>query len=297
MKPVNVGNAAERYLAGESAKSIADSLGISQGPVLRHLRELGILRSIRESRLFGKQINEDSIVNRYVSGESEQAIAISLGVSRMTIRPILVSRGIRIRGIQEASALFMAGTTPEFRLQITEAAHAAVRGSTKSDEQLRNSSAAREASPKPSSLEKDVSTMIKSKGIMFIPQKAIGPYNVDIALTESSVAVEILGGHWHAGGYHARVHRQRTDYLLNSGWIPVYVWITKQFPFAVQALDYIIATHETRCSDKSAWSEEHVIRGDGYGGPISKGYPARVPVIPCYKASLDSRSNNLGSRK
>ena len=76
--------------------------------------------------------------------------------------------------------------------------------------------------------ERVLDEMLQAFGHHPVPQKAIGPYNVDLAV--GSVAVEVLGGEWH--GYKPR-HRERTEQILDAGWSMVFVWDTPTYPLAV----------------------------------------------------------------
>jgi hypothetical protein len=106
--------------------------------------------------------------------------------------------------------------------------------------------------------------MLQERGFSVTPQKAIGIYNVDIAVNGTPVIVEIFGGGWHCSGHHLARHRERFDYLLNSGYFPIIVWVNgTRSPLESGAADYIIACIQDIRGTKPVWSKEKMIRGNG----------------------------------
>ncbi|MDY6811182.1 MAG: hypothetical protein SW127_19565, partial [Actinomycetota bacterium] len=111
--------------------------------------------------------------------------------------------------------------------------------------------------------ERLVAKMFNDIGIDTVLQKACGPYNIDIFVARYSIAVELFGGHWHSHGLHAERFRKRFDYILNCNFIPVIVWVTRNYPVEQAAIDKIVAIGEESRHNKAIWRTEHVIRGDG----------------------------------
>ncbi len=208
------------------------------------------------------KFDTDDVCRRYLAGETEQGLAKNLNVSRSVISRILFEGGVTRRTASESMYLRMSQTSPEERIRLTDAAHAAVRGVPQSEEQVAKVALTRETKHvNVSALEKQLAAMLA--GIDITPQKAVGRYNVDLALTESRIAVEVFGGNWHASGDHAGRFRKRCDYLINAGWLPVIMWVSSKHPITEWAVNYIIALHQIRRSDESFGGQEHVIRGTG----------------------------------
>lgn len=184
--------------------------------------------------------------------------------------------------------------TPERRRQVIEAAVATNTGGRRSD-------AAKVAKARTcelrqthiSPLEVELVAMLRARGIDLVQQKAIGPYNVDIAT--GSVAVEVFGGGWH------NTHRDgvRLRYFLNRGWSVIVVWVdTKQYPLTADAAEYVVAHCELAKSNPAAARGYRVIRGSGEllsaGSPdpddvpdvLTRGYrldlPETVPYGTCH---------------
>ena len=81
----------------------------------------------------------------------------------------------------------------------------------------------------------------QNQGVGVIYQKAIGPYNADLAI--GTVAVEVLGGQWHRIKHHGK----RLRYILDAGWDVIYIWVdAKHFPLGPGAAEYVIAHCEFR---------------------------------------------------
>jgi very-short-patch-repair endonuclease len=291
MNNLDVDDIARRYLAGETQKGIAKSLGVSAQVVNRRLHKAGVqLRTAREVNRATCNcipVDETVAVSMYSSGYSELAIARHFGVTRNLIRGALLGRGVTIRGRSDANLIRMAKMTAEERKVLTDAAHAAVRGIPKSEEEVMKTALGRERRQTHSSrYELQLAGMIEERGIPVRRQKAVGRYNVDIAIEESSVAVEVFGGHWHSHGVHAARYRQRCDYLLDRGWLPIIVWVTAAYPLRREAAHYIVAWHDARCFYKTPTRQEHVIRGNGDGGPIFRADHDGRPVVPSLESSL-----------
>lgn len=223
-------------------------------------------------------IDVDDLVRRYLSGESEKALAEAFGVSRGPIRDRLQKAGVEMRGRSEAMFTRMSRTEPEERSRLASAAHAARRGQKDDPESLSRRAAAREGkidgnvSPAEVLLLRDM----RSRGLDVIPQKAIGPYNVDVAT--GTVAVEILGGTWHR----AKRHGERLRHILDSGWDVIYVWVDGiKFPLGPGATDYVITHLEFRQGAPAEPRCYRVIRGTGEflagGGADSENIPDVIP--------------------
>lgn len=210
--------------------------------------------------------NLDNIIARYQGGEPEQKLARECGVSRGVIRRYLIERGIAPRNISQSMFIRMANATPEYRSAITKASHDAIRGTKRTIKDRTQRAKTRELKGLGiSSLEIEFADMLKSRGITdIVHQKAIGIYNVDIALKSARIAIEINGGGWHNSEHHRRLHQKRIPFILNEGWHVVIIWVDNTGnSLTMGACDYIISLMQKFSLNKPAWSEYHVIRGQG----------------------------------
>lgn len=195
--------AIESYQAGATAREVAAAYGISKNSVLRGLERAGVPR-----RSAGAQpklvIDIDSAVARYRAGEACGPIAASIGVSERYLRQLLHGRGVEFRA-------------PSAYPAHVGAAHAAVRGSKRSHEELVRRAQTRERTGSNSSFYEDqAAEILDFAGIPYIRQKAIGKYNVDFALPERMVVLEVKGG-----GYRVSIQRNRATrraFIESEGW-------------------------------------------------------------------------------
>jgi len=238
-------------------------------------------------------LNIQDISKRYLAGESEQKIAKSLGVSRSVIARRLAEAGIRRRTESEIRKLMWKKITSSTeRKRLMSAAHAAIRDVTQSEEHRCKIAITREQRQIGiERAERILADKLRKYGLTITLQKAIGRYNVDIAIHEGSIAVEIFGGHWHGHGRHAARFRKRFDYLLNSGWLPIIIWVTKHFPLELKAIEYLVSLAKRRSSGESFRCQEHVIRGDGYMA-TKKTNPQKGTIIRTYESFYRRRGKN-----
>src|SRR5437764_402015 len=134
--PANIKNIARRYLAGEATDAIGERFGNSASSIYQWLRRAGVAkRARRHGPNLARRLKIDvaQIITRYNRGETEQAISLSLGVSRPAVRRRLIEAGIRPRSYSEAQFIRMKRLTASERLRLSAAAHAAVRGKRQSE--------------------------------------------------------------------------------------------------------------------------------------------------------------------
>lgn len=203
-------------------------------------------------------IDVADLARRYLAGESEKALAESLGVSRTPIRRLLLKAGVEPRNRSAGMYVRMARTGPEERARLTEAAHAAARGRTiPFDELCRNALGTQSSVANISAYEYRLCDLLAERGVAYTQQRAYGPYNVDV--TVGRVAVEILGGNWHA----SKSHGQRIRYLLDSGVDVLYIWSTGDFKIGPGAAEHVIAFAEEASGNPTSGGRYRVIRGNG----------------------------------
>jgi len=210
--------------------------------------------------------NVDDIKRRYLAGETLNSIAKSFNCTRTPIIRRLLASGVVLRsGSEVRNNMWKNITSPADRARIISAAQDAVRGKRQSREhrvkiaktcEIRQIGITRG--------EQILSDLLRARGLTVTQQKAVGVYNVDVAIHEGPLAVEIFGGSWHNSGRHAARFRKRCDHLVNEGWIPVIIWATAHFPLEQAAVEYLVSLSERVCSGESVWRQEHVIRGDGH---------------------------------
>jgi len=263
--------------SGMGGEQLAKQFNIGKTTVYRWLRDAGVEKTRRRV--------VDLVVLRemYDAGVSVKGLAKEFGVASSVIVSRLNELGITPRNRSEAMYVRMDHTPPEERRRLTDAAHSAVRGVRQTEEHRRKIAVTREAIQfKVSRTETIFSEMLIERGIHTTPQKAIGRYNVDIALDEFPIVVEINGGGWHGTGAHAARYAERTKYILDCGMYVVVIWInTTNSPLECGAADYIVTLSKKLGSQKPIRGVEHVIRGDGKSTSIGQRKFNNLPAIPC----------------
>jgi very-short-patch-repair endonuclease len=215
-------------------------------------------------KIIDRDIN--NIIDRYNAGESEQSIAKSYQVSRAVIRRRLLQSEVVIRNIKEANKLFSSQLTPAQKRAKTVKAHDAIRGKRQSEQHRAKIARFYETTRggNVSVSENQIEEALQKRGVDVTPQKAIGRYNIDLALNVNSIALEIFGGGWHGYGRHATRFNERSEYLFDRGWTLIVVWVDLRRGFdPIVIADYAISLSEVLSHDPTARCKHYVIRGDG----------------------------------
>lgn len=210
-----------------------------------------------------KDVDVNDLLRLYRAGYSVKKLAEHFNIARSGIVLRLQESGIIQRGRSESMVLRMSQTSPEERARLASAAHAAVRGVRRSEEEMIARAKANESRKTGSRTEEICLEMLTARGLVCTPQKAIGRYNIDIAVEGPSIAVDIFGGNWHAYGRHAARYLQRVEYILDQGWFPVVIWVTGSAPLERGAIDYVVALAEQIGRGESVRREDQMILGNG----------------------------------
>ena len=274
---LNADDLMQLHQAGLSASQIAGRLNTSRSVIYRHLRSLG-------ANLPGNRsvYDEDAAIWAFLCGGSVKGVAEQFGVQRSTITALLHKHGITPRGRSDAMFLRMAQASPEERQRLTEAAHAATRGRSVPEECQIRIAEGRERTKSHASFEAlALAEILADRGFPIALEKAFGPYNIDIALNERAIAVEVQGGNWHGFGRHGARIGKRREYILSRGWHLVEVWrLHLDAHVTMQAMaDNLITELETLSRDPSSRGEHRMIRCNGQSLPASKSYGYDVAPI------------------
>ena len=281
---LDLDDAVRLYESGVNIAACSKRAGISHKRMRDEIARRGILR--KRGGVLGNSIGTrpsdlpSDISARYLSGESENGIAVSLGVSRGTVRRRLVHDGVVLRDITEANRLMVGQRSPEENLANTQAAHAAKRGKANSYEMRCQAAVTREQrQTHTSASELLMKRWLEDRGVDSIAQKAIGPYNADLAI--HPIAVEINGGGWHAYSHHRKRAPERTRYILDEGWNLLFVWVDLiRYPLTEAVADYIVSFVEEARRDPTLRGQYRVIRGNGQLQPTSGSDLNEVALVP-----------------
>lgn len=138
--------------------------------------------------------------------------------ARVSIVRRLKGLGLPIRGGSQANAIRMSRMTTEERAMLADAAHRATRGRTASlaERVLRARTVA--ALAKMSRIEAVFFDAFTAVGLSPVPQYQVGIWNIDLALPERMLAVEIDPGHWHTTPKKIPVDAAKDAELRAAGW-------------------------------------------------------------------------------
>ncbi len=231
--------------------------------------------------------NPDKLVADYLAGISQNVLAKRNGVSRRAIYTALTDRGVTIRGTADANRLMMERRRPDEHRRNTKAAHDATRHRKPTFEEACRTAKTRERrQTNMSEAERLLASWMNERGVDTIAQKAIGPYNCDIAA--GPVAVEVFGGSWHGHGRHAARMPRRARYILDRGWLLAIVWVDAlRYPLQTAAADYLVSLVQAARRDPSLRGQYRVIWGDGEAVPASELSVDNLAAVPARGAALN----------
>ena len=207
-------------------------------------------------------LDVNDLVNRYLAGESEKALADSLGVSRTVIRRRLIETDTPIRGRSEAETLKWARMSETERARQVTAAHMASRGRTASTRERIRIAATVETNWR-SHITPDEDRLLgwlEARGVDVVPQQQVHVYNCDLGTFP--VAVEVFGGNYHWMGRHKARLSERFRCFFDAGWHVLVVHVTANHPLSESAANHIVTYLESARRNPSARREYRMIRGE-----------------------------------
>lgn len=167
--------------------------------------------------------NLDDLVQRYRSGTSFNKLANESGYSRCHLFRCFTERGEPMRGRSDAERLKWQEIKrdPERVRRQVASAQKARRGMRDTIAvRLKRAVTCYERLAHIGPWEAPIIDAICAKDRRFIPQFPIGPYNVDVAIGELGVAVEVQATYHPTGS----TRPERIEYLLDAGWAVLIVY-------------------------------------------------------------------------
>ena len=218
-----------------------------------------------------KSSDVDDLCRLYQSGFLESDLAKRFKITYQNVHRWLVIRKVPLRTISDSHRIAAARSSKEERARRASAAHDAVRGKRQTLEHREKIALGRERiHSNISPVELLCLRSLRRAGLACIPQRAIGPYNVDVAVNEPPIAVEIFGGGWHSSGRHAARFKKRVKYILDHGWALVIVWADRNRPYGRGATKYIVALAEKIRRGEPIGSKEQMIYGNGHPSTLGE---------------------------
>lgn len=202
--------------------SLAASYGVSWPTIQRHLLLAGVeMRTNNEVARTRRAPVSSDLVARYAAGESEKALAESLGVSRNVIRRCITEAGVPVRGRSEAQALRLAHLGVDGRQRLAAEANTARRGSRAGvDELCAKARTAERTLWKIRNGEIRLACFLSELGHFAELQRAVGKYNIDLAFEPLAIEVHLSTD----DPRNIPRHQQRVTDLAAAGWVSIYIW-------------------------------------------------------------------------
>jgi very-short-patch-repair endonuclease len=201
------------------ASAIADMYGVGRTTVGRwferydiKLRPKGLPNELRPS---GEELRRLYMDERLSSSD----LALMFGCTFCTICRWLKDSGIEVRSTSEAASLRMSKRTHEEKLRNSEASRSTIAFKTQTHERRCKIAASRQLRPRMSKYESELFNALIDANIQTVPQYAIDKYNIDFAIPEIKLAIEVDGGNWHSTS--AKKKEQdatKKAYLDSIGW-------------------------------------------------------------------------------
>jgi len=139
-------------------------------------------------------------------------------VSRIVINRILREAGVGHRNHSEARKVHWKHMTPKERIKEMSKLHDKIRGTHRTIENLEKRAKTRQFTVKLSKLEQTFLDAFQDAGINVVPQYAVSKFNIDFAITNRKIAIEIDGGHWHQSSRKLAQDWQKETFLREEGW-------------------------------------------------------------------------------
>lgn len=254
------------YRSGVSVLQCSKRFGIDQDRCRATLVENGVTIRDRAQASAANHATRfrnifTEVLPHYDAGLSVKAIHEKTGYARSTIKRALEAGGVTPRNRSEAMFHRMANTTPEERLKLAEKAHAAIRAK---GSEFFHRTALKQAVTKERTMskvgqgEEFFADSIGQLGISYIPQKAVGAYNVDILVGNLAVEIHRCSVHPH----NESRYRKRLEFLLDCGLDVLYIeTLSREITRA--ATEYTISFLQESGENPTTTSQYRMIRGDG----------------------------------
>ena len=217
--------------------------------------------------------NLDDLIRRYLAGESVNQLARELGIARTPLTKRFKEAGVKIRSRSDAQRakwqVLDAGERADLVARTCTPAWNGRRGQTDTAAAKEKRCLTRFRNQLHIAVREEMlAAELAKRGLDILQQYPVAGYNVDIALHESLIAVEIHGGFEDRPG--RTTHGERAKDILDCCWAVVYVihygpnkWAWPFIPDVVA--EQLVAFAERASRDESVYGKYGMIRSDGKG--------------------------------
>ena len=227
--------------------------------------------------------NFNDVVEKYRSGLSLNQISKDIGVSRRSLVRNFQKKGIHVRSYSESERLKWQSMKTDRTAVIRQLSSAwkARRGSKDTMESMIKRASTRWQRLTHRFLHEDsIASILKIRGLVFDQQRAIGPYNVDLAYYPTRIAVEIVCSQLPTK--RLKSYPKRAKYILDDGWFILFIHSkTPRIAYDYSSIsNQIIRFCKLLGRDKSLVGQYGVIDRNGKPLPAS-GYdiPGRTNIF------------------
>lgn len=281
----NLDDLIARYQAGEPASKLGKEVGVKGETLARHMRKRGIQirsgRDVQRRKAAHLLPSTAELVAAYIGGESIKALSERLGVKRSRVALELRSAGVALRGRSDAERTKWGRIKAQGRDAVERqcgAAWSAARGRVRSKSEMAKSARSHMANlTRIGAWEQEIADALRAAGVSVVQQQACGIRNIDVALDECGIAVEVFGTKKPASD--AKMYGERTKDLLDGGWSVAWVdCVAGCNPTAVAK--HLIAMAEFFRGNPAARGGHWVV--DGEAQPTSRSCLQfdHLPVVP-----------------
>ena len=269
-------NAIRLYRSGMSFQKVGKEIGVSAKTIRRRMIAAGVevrARGQTSSFYYRNRVGDLSVaVERYIGGEPMTSVCKDFGITRRRLEMVVRDAGHVCRTLRQSVGLRYGRLTARERQSLVAKAHIAKKGQPASSASQERRAQTMEATLQLASrADLILGVWLAQRGVTFTPQRAAGPYNIDIAIHEPAVAVEV-NGDWHYFPGRTAAESKRRDYLLNRGWLLIEVQLSKTTSRPWKWLrpacaDKIVSLLQQARQGESCWGKHCVIGGDGEALP------------------------------
>jgi very-short-patch-repair endonuclease len=258
----DIENAVRDYVEGAALKEAASSVRMSATRLRGVLVERNLLRGHHDLYAVRKRartgLDTGVICAAYDAGANMVQIAKVYGVTNRTIHKRLIEGGVTLRTLSETRRM-TARARRKPKPRRTRAGSDAT--GSELDRFTKAAVSRQNGWSRVSEAENELRRLLVARGATVTPQKAVGPYNLDLAVGHS-VAVEVHGGRWKSND-RTRIAK-RSKYLLDAGWLLVVVWrLDAGDAFGGDLAEYLVALAQRADWDPSLRGSYRVVRGSG----------------------------------
>lgn len=165
-----------------------------------------------------------TLADRYRAGESVKKLAGEAGLSRGRLTVALQEMGVPLRGRCEAERVKWARLKNDpaaVERQLSKAWEAARGREVPLEERIRVAKTRYERMIYVNNGETEIADELRRRGLRVEQQLPVLSFNLDVALLDSRITVEVLGSNPHPAL--AKRLRERAEKLAREGWATVYV--------------------------------------------------------------------------